>query len=529
MKLLALNPVALKRWRRFRSLRRGWYSLWLLLGLFAVSLVAELVCNSRPLLLRHEGRWYFPLFRYYPEDVFLHNGVQTRTDYRRLLADPAFHGRALRTPLKSDPYAVVSQEELAGELRVQARLRPLPRVGVVRVSKSGDILAETGMASVLPPGPPLVGRNLSEIVKLDGPLADELALRFSSPASRERFAHDCEPSAGGGPGLRATLAHRPEGAEPPESLRIIFRIPDDLAGTPQAWWFDIGAQEPRRHRRAFLGLPADVRSAMLKRLERAANGESVEDLTLDFAGRHWRLSVEREKLRFPFRPVKGHWLGLDDAGRDVFARILYGLRSSLSFGLILVVLSLGLGSLAGMLQGYVGGWCDILGQRLIEIWSSLPFLYVIILMGSIYGPSFSLLLFCYALFNWIGISYYMRAEVLRLRKQPFVEAARCLGLPGWKIALRHILPNAMVPLITFFPFSLVGAIGALASLDYLGFGLPPPTPSLGQLLQQAQVQRWAWWLIAYPSLTLFIVMLLGIFIGEGIREAFDPRRQSRLQ
>lgn len=123
----------------------------------------------------------------------------------------------------------------------------------------------------------------------------------------------------------------------------------------------------------------------------------------------------------------------------------------------------------------------------------------------------------------------MRGEMLRLRRLPFVEAARCLGLPGWKIALRHVLPNSLVPLITFFPFSLVGAIGSLAALDYLGFGLPPPTPSLGQLLQQAQNQRWAWWLTLYPSLTLFIIMLLGVFIGEGLRNAFDPKPQSRLQ
>ena len=150
-------------------------------------------------------------------------------------------------------------------------------------------------------------------------------------------------------------------------------------------------------------------------------------------------------------------------------------------------------------------------------------------MGSIYGPGFWLMIFCYALFNWIGISYYMRAEMLRLRKLAFVESARCLGLPPTRIVLRHVLPNALVPIITFFPFSLVGAIGSLAALDYLGFGLPPPTPSIGQLLQQAQSMRWAWWLILYPSLLLFVVMMLGIFIGEGVRDAFDPRTQGRLE
>lgn len=239
--------------------------------------------------------------------------------------------------------------------------------------------------------------------------------------------------------------------------------------------------------------------------------------------------TEKETAQYPFRPFPGHWLGLDDAGRDVFARLLYGLRIALNFGIILVACSLIIGSAFGMIQGYYGGITDIAGQRLTEIWSALPFLYIMILLGSIYGSSFWLLLFCYAIFNWISISYYTRGEMLRLRKSAFVESAKCLGLPAWKIILHHILPNSLVPIITFFPFSLVGAIGALAALDYLGFGLPAPTPSIGQLLQQAQVYRDAWWLILFPSLLLFIIMLLGVFIGEGIRNAFDPRRQNRLQ
>jgi microcin C transport system permease protein len=149
-----------------------------------------------------------------------------------------------------------------------------------------------------------------------------------------------------------------------------------------------------------------------------------------------------------------------------------------------------------------------------------------ILIGSIFGKSFGLLLFIYAIFNWIGISYYMRAEFLKLRSQPFTEAARALGLPAGRIMWKHILPNALVPLITFFPFSLVGAIGSLSALDYLGFGLPAGTPSWGDLLQQAQTYRYAWWLILYPSLTLFVIILLGVFVGEGLRSAFDPKREA---
>jgi microcin C transport system permease protein len=251
-------------------------------------------------------------------------------------------------------------------------------------------------------------------------------------------------------------------------------------------------------------------------------------LHLEHGGADYRITFNREDVRFPFRPVGPHLFGLDDSGRDVLARIFYGLRTSLNFGLLLVMASMVVGTIIGSIQGYYGGRVDLTGQRLTEIWEALPFLYVLILLGSVYGRSFVLLLVVYGLFNWIGISYYMRAEFLRLRNQQFVEAAQCLGLPDRKILFRHILPNALVPLTTFFPFSLVGAIGTLAALDYLGFGLPPPTASWGQLLAQAQGQAY-WWLILYPSLALFLVILLCVFIGEGVRNAFDPRKFTRLE
>jgi microcin C transport system permease protein len=254
----------------------------------------------------------------------------------------------------------------------------------------------------------------------------------------------------------------------------------------------------------------------------------LDNLRLKANGRLYTVIFDKEDVRFPFRPVKGHIMGIDGAGRDVFARVLYGLRTSMTFGLLLVFASMVLGIVTGALQGYYGGAVDLTGQRLIEIWSALPFLYIMILMGSVYGRSFPLLLLCYGMFNWIGISYYMRAEFLRLREQPFVEAAKCMGIASHKIIFKHILPNGLVPVVTFFPFSLVGAIGALAALDYLGFGLPPPTPSWGELIFQAQQFRWAWWLILYPSLALFTVMLLGVFVGEGIRNAYDPKRYQRL-
>jgi microcin C transport system permease protein len=257
--------------------------------------------------------------------------------------------------------------------------------------------------------------------------------------------------------------------------------------------------------------------------------QPVEPCRVVIDHRQYTASFNKEEVRFPYPPVKGHPMGIDGAGRDVLARIIYGFRISLTFGLMLVGCSMFIGVMAGAVQGYYAGKLDITAQRLIEIWSALPFLYVMILMGSIYGRSFTLLLICYGLFNWVGISYYIRAEFLNLRKRPFVEAAKCMGVPSLKIIYKHILPNALVPVITFFPFFLVGAIGSLAALDYLGFGLPPPTPSWGELLFQAQQYRWAWWLILYPSLALFLVMLLGVFVGEGVRNAYDPKQYSRIQ
>tara|TARA_Y100000588_G_C14280960_1_gene937084 strand:- start:16119 stop:17222 length:1104 start_codon:yes stop_codon:yes gene_type:complete len=255
----------------------------------------------------------------------------------------------------------------------------------------------------------------------------------------------------------------------------------------------------------------------------------VSSIFVEIIDQQYLVNFLKEDLYFPYRPNQNHIMGLDSSGRDVFVRIVYALRTSLNFGFLLVCSTMALGIIFGSLQGYFGGKIDLFGQRLIEIWESLPFIYVLILIGSIYGRSFIILLLIYGIFNWIGISYYMRAEFFRLRKLPFVESALCLGLSNFKIIFRHILPNGLVPIITFFPFYLVGAIGLLAALDFLGFGMPPPTPSWGELLGQAQEFRYAWWLILYPSSALFVVVLLGVFIGEGARSALDPRTNNHLE
>ena len=228
--------------------------------------------------------------------------------------------------------------------------------------------------------------------------------------------------------------------------------------------------------------------------------------------------------KFPGPPSSVNWLGTDDRGRDVLSRLLYGYRYSISFALIAWLISYLIGSLLGALMGYFGGLLDITGQRLVEIMDALPFLLILITISTVVGRNFAFMVVFVSLFSWVGISLYMRAEFLRLRKRPFVEASRSLGRGHWGLLLKHIFPNALNPIITFSPFILAGLINTLAILDYLGFGLMPPTPSWGELFSQAEKHvTTAWWLALFPSLALFSALLSLTFIGNGLRDAFDPK------
>lgn len=226
----------------------------------------------------------------------------------------------------------------------------------------------------------------------------------------------------------------------------------------------------------------------------------------------------------PAAPSSTHYLGTDDRGRDVLARLIYGFRLSVLFGLALTLIGTVIGIIAGALQGYFGGRFDLATQRLIEIWSSMPELYLLIIFAAIFQPSIWLLLVLLSLFGWIGLSDYVRAEFLRGRNMDYVHAARALGAGNVRIMWRHLLPNSLSPVITFLPFRMSGSILALTSLDFLGLGVPPTTPSLGELLAQGKENIDAWWL----SITTFVVLvgtlMLLIFIGEALREAFDTRR-----
>jgi microcin C transport system permease protein len=342
-----VSEITRQQFRRFRSIRRAWYSFWILAGTYLLSLFSEHLANDRPLVLRYNGGTYFPTVKFYPAEAF---GGQYRTeaDYLALEQSPDFQAKGgwmLFPPIKSDP------------------------------------------------------------------------------------------------------------------LRNYLRE----AGSP------------------------------------------------------------------PHAPSARHWLGTDDSARDVAARLLYGFRSSMTFALVLAVLGAAMGIVAGGIQGYAGGWVDLAGQRLIEIWSALPFLYVVILIGSIYGQTFGVLLFVFLLFEWIGLSYYMRGEFYRLKHQTFTQAAQALGAGTFRILYRHILPNAMVPVITLFPFMLIGGISSLTALDFLGFGLPAPTPSWGEMLQQGLKYLYAPWLAISSVTALFTTLLLASFVGEGARAAFDPRSSNAIR
>lgn len=229
----------------------------------------------------------------------------------------------------------------------------------------------------------------------------------------------------------------------------------------------------------------------------------------------------------PAPPSARHWLGTDDQARDVAARLIYGFRISVLFGLILTLLSSAIGVAAGAVQGYFGGVVDLLFQRFIEIWSGLPTLYLLIILASVVEPNFWWLLCLLLLFSWMALVNVVRAEFLRARNFDYVRAARALGVSNATIMYRHILPNAMVATMTFMPFILSGSITTLTALDFLGFGLPPGAASLGELLGQGKNNVQAPWLGLTGFAVLAIMLSLLVFIGEGVRDAFDPRKTFR--
>jgi microcin C transport system permease protein len=365
---LALSPLNKRRWQNFKSHPRGYWSFWLFLVLFVLSLCAELIANDSPLLVKYDGHFYFPAAFSYTEGDF---GVtdelkEAAADYR-------------------EPFLQQKIAEKAGYM-------------------------------IWPP------------------------IRYSYGT------HNLD-------------------------------LPTP-APSPPTWMLT------------------------------EAQCKSV---------------VERKGLK-SCRDLEYNWLGTDDQGRDVVARLIYGFRVSVLFGLILTIVSSIIGVAAGAVQGYFGGWIDLLFQRFIEIWTSIPELYLLLIISSVLVPGFFVLLGILLLFSWVRLVGLVRAEFLRGRNFEYIQAARALGVSNKVIMFRHLLPNAMVATMTFLPFILSSSVMTLTALDFLGFGLPPGSPSLGELLSQGKANVQAPWLGLTAFFTVAIMLSLLIFIGEAVRDAFDPRK-----
>ncbi|HKH81445.1 MAG TPA: ABC transporter permease [Methylovirgula sp.] len=366
--LVRVTPLNRRRLANFRHNRRGFWSLWIFLFFFVLSLFAEFIANDKPILVYYKGEYLFPVLHDYPEAEF--GGFLAKTDYR----DPF-----IADEIKAHGYMIWPPIHYSYNTIESALPTPAPSPPTWMLSKDQ---CEKAAARVLAPGKP---------------------------------NHGC----------------------------------------------------------------ADI---------------------------EW------------------NWLGTDDQGRDVVARLIYGFRISILFGLALASISSVIGVAAGAIQGYFGGWIDLIFQRLIEIWSSLPHLYLLIILSSIITPSFFVLLGILLLFSWVNLVYVVRAEFLRARNFEYVTAARALGLSNARIMVKHVLPNAMVATLTFLPFVLNGSITTLTALDFLGFGLPPGSASLGELLLQGKSNLQAPWLGLTGFIVIGVMLSLLVFIGEAVRDAFDPRK-----
>ncbi len=369
-----VSPINRRRWENFKANRRGYWSLWIFLALFLLSLVGEVIANDKPIIARYKGEFLFPVLVDYPESKF--GGFLAVTDYK-------------------DP------------------------VNLEEINQNGWMV-----------WPPI--RYSYNSINKDYPRvknADGNCLGFPAPPPWATAKELCE-------------------------------------------------------------APAD----QLARYQAVGNR---------------------------------NWLGTDDQGRDVVARIIYGFRISILFGLILTIISAGIGVFAGAMQGYFGGRVDLVFQRVLEIWSSIPSLYVLIIISSVLVPGFWTLLGVLLLFHWVALVGVVRAEFLRGRNFEYITAARALGLSNAKIMFKHLLPNAMVATLTFLPFKLSGSITALTALDFLGLGLPPGSPSLGELLAQGKANLQAPWLGLCGFFSIAVTLSLLIFIGEAVRDALDPRKTFR--
>jgi microcin C transport system permease protein len=454
MQWIKLDPITRRRLQRFRRIRRGYYSFLILTVAIVLSVFAPYLAESRPLVVRYEGRLYFPTFEYFEMDIFNQEPPAAwgmgdlETEYLRLQSE---------WRLERELY----DRELAGMGDDPGALAALDG----RYPNRGNFV-------IMPPIPWNPYENdfwYNEILNEIQALLD---------AGDDRRA--------------AALARRDGLVELADTIEL-----GDLEGM---------MADPERSPTGDLrGLAGTGAMSALARL--GAAPPTAPDLK------------------------RRHYLGTDSQGRDVASRLLYGFRMSIFFALFLVLVGQLIGTVVGSLQGYLGGRFDILSQRVIEVMIAVPFLYVVIIMAALVAPTFWMLLGIMALFQWISITFFMRTEMYREKTREYCLAARSYGASHLRIIFRHLLPNCLTPLVTFTPFAIVGAIFALTALDYLGYGLPPPTPSWGELIDQAlQLEnRDKLWLILAPFGALTVTLVLVVFIGESIREAFDPKQYAKYE
>jgi ABC-type microcin C transport system permease subunit YejE len=455
MAWIELDPITRRRVERFKRIKRGYYSLLILLFAMALSIFASFLAESRALLVWYQGRPYFPTFTYHPMDTFGQEppadwgeAGDLETEYLRLQREWRLERelfRRERAEAGEDPAAVAALEAKYPNRGNRVIMPPIPWDPYQSDFWYNEILNE--VQAELDAGR---AERAEMIARRDG--LDELADSIASG------------------GINGVLAN------PALSLT------GDLIGL--------------------------VRSGTVPSLAGLA--------ALPPTGPDWR---------------RRHYLGTDGQGRDVASRLLYGFRISIFFALFLVLVSQVIGTVIGSLQGYLGGRFDLYSQRLIEVLVSIPFLYVVIIMGALFAPSFWLLLVIMALFQWITITFYMRTEMYREKTREYCLAARSYGASHARIIFRHLLPNSLTPLVTFTPFAVVGAIFALTALDYLGYGMPAPTPSWGEMIDQALLleNRDKLWLTFAPFAAITVTLILVVFIGESVREAFDPKQYARYE
>ena len=479
---IKLSPLTAKRLKNFMRIRRAKWALYILCILFLISLFSELICNSRPLLLRYEGRMFVPFLK--DPTMQMLTGAESETsrvNYHTFTAGPAFTSNtsnfAIWAPVRFSPGDAIDSQSINKYRTVTAHIIPQVFAASFNLLPDERMVRCVGCSHFFPGGYDFTEDTLSDHWNIPLEVSEAVKERFNNQPSAQLeclVTHKKDSSLT----AKLTMPEFESAATTPKTVRISLRQ-TTKAELPLRIRFRDGHDGLYPlEKRAWNKIPGEIQNSILKLVAKGFAGEAATGI-LNWKDRKAEIKCLLNEISWPYPPVREHIMGIDSAGRDVFAQVFYALRISMTFGIVLSLWAMFIGMVVGSIQGYFGGKVDICGQRLTEIWSAMPFLYIMILVGAVMGRSFLLLLICYGLFNWLAMSYYMRAEFLRLRKNTFVEAARCQGLSPLRIIFSHILPNAITPMITLLPFTLAGAIGSLAALDFLGFGLPPLTPELG--------------------------------------------------